>query len=68
MGKQTVKKKKSALQNQTKQLDAGRSEKEKDAVVANWKLRYKSEFAKQIADKKKRDSQLSVSIAIIRRD
>ena len=67
LGKQTQKK--SALQNQTKQLtELEEQKKEKDAVVAKLKSK-ESELSKQIAAKKKRDRQLKGSIAaIIRRE
>lgn len=67
MGKQTQKK--SALQNQTKQLDVLEDQKaEKNAVVTKLKSK-ESELSKQITAKKKRDNQLKGSIAaIIRRE
>ncbi len=67
MGKQTQKK--SALQNQTKQLDVLEDQKaEKNAVVTKLKSK-ESELSKQITTKKKRDNQLKGSIAaIIRRE
>jgi septal ring factor EnvC (AmiA/AmiB activator) len=67
LGKQTQKK--SALQNQTKQLDELEDQKkEKDAVVAKLKSQ-ESELSQQIAAKRKRDKQLKSSIAaVIRRE
>jgi murein hydrolase activator len=67
LGKQTQKK--SALQNQTKQMtELSEQKKEKDAVVAKLKSQEKS-LSKEIAAKKKRDNQLKNQIAaIVRRE
>lgn len=67
LGKQQLKK--SALQNQTKQLAVLADQKrEKDAVVSKLKSKEK-ELAKEISTKRKRDNQLKNSIAaLIRRE
>ena len=67
VGKQTQKR--SALQNQNKQMsELAEQKKEKDAVVAKLKSQEKS-LSREIAAKKKRDKQLKNQIAaIVRRE